>query len=320
MGRYMSEVNPKDIVRSLIIENMRDHLKEIFEKKHLYQNIEIKLDKIKDYISTCVNKKYAKRFTGYTQENANNDLRKDLTTLLDDYIKSVWAFTTKNNDDDSIITYPPLMSDGDILPFILPTVNILCKCTEEFPMPHNPGYGDIQGGFPSLILSRQYSSPIIQLFFITYRCQKCKGEPIAFILKRSNLKLQLVGRSKLDIIKIPKYLPKEESGYFRDAIIANNTGNNLAAIFYLRVFIEQYLRRVLNKFEKASGDDLAERYWALLSDDFPKDKYKSFGKIYEDLSMRIHEAKEDYAIYEESKINIEKHFDLLQHFPLKTIS
>jgi len=126
-----------------------------------------------------------------------------------------------------------------------------------------------------------------------------------------------VGRNHIEDIEIPKYLPKNESKYYRDAVIAYNTGNILAGLFYLRTLIEQYMRRITNNTDKKiTGEDLADEYAKLLDDEFPK-KFKTLKKIYEELCVPLHGAQDDSEQFEKSNQDILKHFDALRLFPLK---
>jgi len=160
---------------------------------------------------------------------------------------------------------------------------------------------------------------IFQTFFFPFQCQNCKGEPLVFMVRRVNLKIILVGRNHFEEAQIPKYLSKPESKFFRDSIVAYNTGNILAGLFYLRTFIEQYMRRVTQKYDvKISGEELGDEYARILADDFPAHRYKSLKKVYEELSVPLHNAEDSTEQYEISKSDIFNHFDQLRLIPLKS--
>jgi hypothetical protein len=65
----------------------------------------------------------------------------------------------------------------------------------------------------------------------------------------------------MEHFKPPAYVPNAEREFYSDAIIAMNAGKVLAALFYLRTFIEQFARRVTGKEqERATGDQIMSTY------------------------------------------------------------
>ena len=161
----------------------------------------------------------------------------------------------------------------------------------------------------------QKENDIVQLFFFPYQCQSCRGEPLILVVRREGIKLQLVGRSQFEKIKVPRHIPKEENKYYSDAKIAYNTGRILAGLFYLRTMIEQYMRRVLDNYTRVTGEELAEQYAKLLDEEFPK-RFKTLRKIYEELSAKIHDAQNDEGQFLQSLFDINTHFEQLKLIPL----
>jgi len=133
------------------------------------------------------------------------------------------------------------------------------------------------------------------------------------------LKLTIAGRSRFPKVDTPKILPELEKRYFRAAIIGHMADQTLAALFLLRVFIEQYMRRVTNTKERIRGEELADKYSALLAEDFPP-KFNSFKRVYLELSERLHAADASAEQFEKSRKDIEDHFTQLQLLPLKEAS
>ena len=66
----------------------------------------------------------------------------------------------------------------------------------------------------------------------------------------------------------------------------------LAALFYLRIFIEQFARRVTGKTGKVTGDKIMDAYNETIP---PKhrDSMPSLREWYDKLSAPIHEASDD---------------------------
>jgi hypothetical protein len=73
-----------------------------------------------------------------------------------------------------------------------------------------------------------------QLFCLVYQCQHCEGKPEVFLVKRDGVDLVLEGRSPIEHVELPSFIPKEEKHWFRDAVIAFQSGKILAGLFYLR--------------------------------------------------------------------------------------
>ena len=152
------------------------------------------------------------------------------------------------------------------------------------------------------------------IYVLTYQCQSCLSEPITFLIKYFNNKITICGRSQFEKVKNPKYIPDQEESYYSNAIIAFNAGRTLAALYYLRAFVEHYLRRILNKWTKVTGEDLANEYSKLLPNDFPK-RFTSLKKVYEELSVKLHSFDEDKKQFSKSLEDIKKHFRLLIEYP-----
>lgn len=147
------------------------------------------------------------------------------------------------------------------------------------------------------------------LLLLTYQCQGCQRAPEALLVRREGWEFQLHGRSPIEEVEIPKYLPKSEYRFYRDAIIAFNSGKILAAVFYLRTFIEQFARRLTGHTGKITGDEVMTAY----SDTLPpalRDMMPSLREWYEKLSVPIHAAKEDAEVFEAAREAIERHFDM----------
>lgn len=154
-----------------------------------------------------------------------------------------------------------------------------------------------------------------QLFFLAYQCQVCGGAPEGFMVRRRGWDLFYEGRSPIEIIEIPSFLPKEEREFFRDAVVAQNTGNTLAGLFYLRTFIEQFARRKTASKGRLTGDQIFDEYNKTIPEK-QRDQIPSLREWYEKLSVALHEAQSDDALFEEAKNEIERHFDFRRIFKI----
>lgn len=301
------------------------------KKKHLYQNFHIDFSEIEQKINEIKGTRFpldlglskSPVYNYRTQDEADKAARTPHFDKIAFYSSSLWVFKYNAPLDYKIIFDMLLKSNTDNLSIIelpLPGINIVCANCKGVPMPHNPGFINQSNYLSSAnykLTNHIYGFKTIQTFFFPYQCQKCKSEPIVFIVRREGLKLQLVGRSHIENINVPDFLPEDERLFYSDAVISYNSGKVLAGLLYLRTFIEQYMRRILNKKdEKISGDDLADSYAKLLDTEFPK-KFTTLKKIYEELSIPLHAANNDSEQFLKSKLDILTHFDALRLFSLK---
>jgi hypothetical protein len=82
----------------------------------------------------------------------------------------------------------------------------------------------------------------------------------------------------------------------------------LAALFYLRTFIEQFARRVTGTAGKSTGDELFDDYSKMLPTPM-KDHMPSLREWYDKLSGALHSANGDSELFQTAKSEIELHFD-----------
>jgi hypothetical protein len=150
--------------------------------------------------------------------------------------------------------------------------------------------------------------PCFQLFALLYQCETCRNVPVSFLLKRQIWKLTIEGRSPFEEVEIPGFIPKTEQWLFKGAIVAHQTGNTLAGLFYLRSFIEQFARRQTGIEGKQTGEAIMEAY-QLLIPAAQRDHMPSLRSWYEKLSAPIHTANPDVALFDEAHVAIVEHFD-----------
>jgi hypothetical protein len=164
-------------------------------------------------------------------------------------------------------------------------------------------------GIPQTFKIR-FNTNTFQLFYLIFQCQRCEGVPEAFLVKRHDMDLVVEGRSPLEHVELPTFIPREEKKWFRDAVVAFQTGKILAALFYLRTFIEQFARRKTGtQNDKKTGDEIMSAY----ADTIPmnlRDTMPSLAEWYDKLSAALHGAKEDSELFESAREKIEEHFDI----------
>ena len=156
-----------------------------------------------------------------------------------------------------------------------------------------------------------------QLIFVALQCQHCKGLPEGFLVRRAGWRLSLEGRSPIENIVLPTHIPKVEAALYRDALITWYAGKKLAAVFYLRAFIEQFARRQAKITERKTGDEIMDTYAQTL----PPDKRQTLPSLkewYDKLSAPIHTADENAAeaLFDTAREAIEQHFEIRRVFKI----
>ncbi len=301
-----------NLVVSKLEEEVISKTKHLLEEKHLYQSVRLELSEVNkaifQYNGEDLEEKTWRSHHRPTisREQRIDQVRNVLKQKIQEAIKRPWKFETEN-----AVRRRMIFADGELqISVPLPTVRTRCnRCHTT--SPHDTGCKYAIEDVRELTFDEGAG-----LYSFPYQCQSCKGEPLIFMVRREDLKLQLVGRSQFEEVDVPKSIPKEEQQFYSDAVIAFNTGRILAALFYLRTLIEQYMRRVLTVTGKLSGDELGNRYAELLDAEFPR-SFSSLKRVYNELSERIHAVDENEDQFKKSKADIEKHCDLLQHFPLR---
>jgi hypothetical protein len=203
--------------------------------------------------------------------------------------------------------------------FRIPTIRMACNFCDGVRLAHNSGFRDEKTLVYGVVVGND-KGQLCQVFTFPFQCQNCpkgQGEPIFYLVRREGLKFTITGRSHFAEVDIPKSFPKEESRYFRGAIIGHTAGQTLAALFLLRVFVEQYMRRVTRTTDRIRGEELVDKYSLLLPADFPP-KFNSLKRVYEELSERLHSADASAEQFDSSRKDIEDHFDMLKLLPLRT--
>ncbi len=147
-----------------------------------------------------------------------------------------------------------------------------------------------------------------QIFIVQFQCQKCLRQLNAFLILRDGWKLSIHGRSPIEKVAVPSFIPKPESKWYRDAVIAMKTGRTLAAIYFLRTFVEQFARRVTKINDKRSGDEILTEYGSTIPDP-PRGSMPSLKEWYGKLSEAIHAANEDGEMLKSAFEEIDRHFD-----------
>lgn len=284
-----------------LIRNITTRLKELLETKHLYQSVTIPIQDLDEIIRRGIeeHKREASLAEPSTSYSNHKEAERALTELLQKRRARLlvwpWGFDPENH------SYPGARPVGSVyqeLPSLqIPSIRVscdsaICKGSRQ---PHNSGYIGLREGVGAF--SAENSGSALQIFSFPFQCQNCKGEPLVFLVKREGLRLTLAGRSQFPEVVIPDFIPDKQKKFYRNAVIADQTGFVLAAALYLRTLIEQYFYQIIPETEikairgNPTGDELAELYAKTLPKNFP-DSFPSLKKAYDDLSKIVHSGKE----------------------------
>ncbi|MGD0613767.1 MAG: hypothetical protein ABSB41_19905 [Anaerolineales bacterium] len=280
--------------------------KELIETKHLYQSLRIETPD-----RSIVQQEMKKYISGAAE--GNPELAETIEFIHSSLSNMEWVI----NDPHGMKSLNQGGAPSQLIyvstQFTPPTVKLfcgICNRTEAF---------NFHGGHDLLNDSREPNKimePVSeQIFFLAYQCQSCKSTPEIFMIRRNNLKLIQSGRTPIEEIELPSYLPKKQKKYISDATIAFNSGQSLAGNFLLRVFIEQYIRSLSSTPDSQNIDALFLEYSKGLPDDF-KQRFPSLQSVYDKLSEDLHLATASEKIFLQSRSNIEKHFKAKEVFEL----
>jgi hypothetical protein len=306
-------------IEKLLHSTVYETLENLFEEKHLYQYVKICTKLIKQKIAEVKTFDLPTDLAPTATLNVarTENTKADLEWYLNQLISSPWQFDTESHPLGM-----PLAKLGDKnspLPcFRIPTIRIACHFCDGVLRAHNSGFlGENQLVYRVTVGNNE--EKVCQIFTFPFQCQNCKGEPIFYLIRREGLKFQITGRSHFPEVDIPKFIPKKEKEFdhFRNAIICHTANQPLAALFLLRVFIEQYMRRVTQITEKVICDSLADSYSLWLPENFPS-QFNSFKRVYDELSRRIHAADPSAEQFDQSRKDIENHFEQLKLLPLRS--
>jgi hypothetical protein len=231
-------------VESLSAE-LGDQLKQLLETKHLYQKVTIDLPKVIAEVEKFV----------------VGDEKKQFELGVASKLKREPPFPADTQ-----------LSDGEnspLLVLLIRNVKLFCSNCDAREVYLPVWYTDITNEMRAPRFHGQQSIHVampqdFQLLSLIYQCQNCKGQPEAFLVRRDGWNLFLEGRSPMEHVELPQYIPKSERALYRDALVAIHAGKTLAALFYLRTFIEQFARRLTGQKSRITGDELMDAYMALL--------------------------------------------------------
>jgi hypothetical protein len=275
-------------------------LRHLLEQNHLYQNLKIQLPTEDQIITEMINK------SGALPENHKMPLL-HVNAFIHIYdwllIPGEVTFDQQAKNDYKIMVSMP------------ETLECYCNGCNKLSA-HNLAFVSELPTQPGNNQNRSVARK--QVWVTVFVCQLCKQNSTSFLISKKVaqqksgqndqsfiIKLQIAGRSPVENIDIPVYIPKDEKRQilFRDSCIAFNSNQTLAAISLLRIFLEQFIRGQISDINTENVSDLINEYYKILDLDF-KAKAPSLSKIYGHLSESIHTANKDENVYFQSRLGI----------------
>jgi hypothetical protein len=294
MQQPMEPSDAKKAVLKWLSKKAADELRVLLETKHLYQKVDLNPKGFATELSLQIHPNHQSYFSAW---------------MAHDIPKRAFVLEPQLTPAENYAAQSIRLK--------LPNLSLFCKICDRreafAPVWHTDLVGEIRMEINSGKTKDIEFLDDIQMFSLMYQCQLCLGIPENFLVRREGWNLSLEGRSPMERIEVPGYLPKIESKLYRDAVIAFNSGKTLAALFYLRTFVEQFARRITGTTGKATGDEILDAYYEKLE---PKhaDQMPSLREWYDKLSEAVHSASEDATLFENAKSEIEKHFDFRRIF------
>lgn len=265
-------------------------LRALLETKHLYQSLRIGADQLKEKVG-------------------DEELREAIDRALHDRWHAGDEISRQRPDYACTPDGMPLPPTVDFLVEHIKSICSMCKERGPFEMLRTYDlFMDREREWRSIEYPRD------QKFAFVMQCQSCRGIPDVFLVQRRGLKITLAGRSPMELLDVPSFIPKEVRRWYSNAIVAFQSGQVLPAIFLLRVLIEQFCKHKLEASEKFA-DELLAQYMASLPEDF-NSRFPSLRDIYSRLSEAIHDANGSTEVFESSVKGLEKHFDARRVYEL----
>ncbi len=295
----MDSLDIETMINYYFIKHIEEKLKNIFQESTLYRNNKINFPKFEEVMESL----------GICDEIQDSD-RSNAEQYYDLIPNINWKVSSKYGiKGELVIPQESRRNRAHFINILFPQTLSLycseCKSVQAF------NFIDAS----TLIDSDIYNltDPNIQVFSISYQCQMCKNKPEVFLIRRNNLKISIDGRSPIQSVEVDKDLPKNQREYIRKAKVAYNSGETLAALFFQRTFLEQYVREITNDRETRELELVFEKYKKMLTTDF-NSIVPSLGAIYEYLSINLHSANPSEETYLRANDEIETHFTELRLF------
>ena len=228
---------------------------QLLSTKHIYQNIEIDLSRIKklgDEKHTPEKLEYEFRLRPWLPASKNTGYTQRERLITSTAMSGTQPTETALNDLNVLFT--------------IPTIETSCAKCGKF-VHHD--------SIPYLASSPYHLNPEAvkeprgcQTFVFDFQCVACKGAPLKFIVTRTFNKIQLCGRSKVLEIPPPEFIPKKLRLIYSEAVASANCGDIYAGFYHLRTLLEHHMKTScsIEMSEYIEGDLLCSKYYETLNE------------------------------------------------------
>ena len=300
-------------------EQVHLSLRNLFERKHLYQSERIEVPGFESAYPLLINPSSKDSSpkgvmmpvgSSYQYKTLSEDQMKQLQWLWPKVQNIGLTFELQKTPSQPLC----VVIDDNKLSVALPIVSRHCPVCENI-SPHHPGFFGADTCGAGTSIRPVPGKPSIEVFLFPYQCQQCRKEPLVFSVRRDGVKFQLTGRSLFVMDPIPSFVPKPVRNFYSESLVASSAGKPLAGCLYLRLVVEHHMRTFVKMPEKSSGEDLSDAYARVLHPEFPRSR-ASLRVVYSDLSEVIHTGREDAVVFERCLYTIHEHFRTLEILPV----
>lgn len=300
----MNVTRPLDIAGEVIAAT----LAELLQDKHLYQSRRVDMDMIvarirKESSTRKIPGLIPSNFTGgqVTTEYPVSEVIEQLGRIL----KAEWSVYVPADRGHRYL--PDMAGRKPGIPPIrcgVPDVHLMCSRCERREAFNVMNAVDAipQHAYDS----KARHDDVCQQFVLVYQCQACKASPEVFLVRRQQLKLTLCGRGPIEMVTAPTIVPGTVVSFYRDALLAHQSGQTLAALFLLRTVIEQWVYS-LDPGTERYADVALDWYMEQLPPDF-KARFPSLRELYSELSDNLHRATGSAEVFDRTTELLMKHF------------
>lgn len=273
-------------------------VRELLQKKHLYQNVRISTDEV----------------IRQAQEGARQPLDAAAINEVRRLAAESWQVEDSYRARNRQIHGRAVEKR---LEFVPPDVKLFCTSCDRVEAFGLVGADDAPWSYSDRTKPSTFRSDL-QAFVLTYVCQSCHAPPEVFLLRRDGEKVTLCGRAPIEHVDVPRVIPKSIRSYVGDSRVAHNSGQTLAAVFLLRVAIEQWARNATG-LDSTYADDVIDAYMESLPQDFSA-RFPSVRSLYKDLSAAVHKAEASASLFERAHTELIEHFDARRLFRLDEVT
>lgn len=196
------------------------------------------------------------------------------------------------------------------LTFIIPTVRTWCAACKSHELHDSIPHVE----FSPYHLNHHEIRDVLgnQKFLFNYRCHRCRGELLTFMVRREKVKLQLCGRSRPYFPEIPAEIPKALHPIYADAVAAAACNDLPAAFYHTRTMLEHHMKAVcgIRMEEQLVGSDLCERYNGKV--DRVVAERAALTREFERCSEYLHNRSGVLTDFEEIRQKVFAHFRLIK--------